>query len=137
MFGGFVREHYRLRADGEMERQRMVTENAAAAEYYATDGQIQPGDEGYEVLAPPFQADRLVIRVDARGQHRLTIGSVTYPLYDLLGASTGVLLEGKRSPLYTVPRICRTGFAAPVSSIAAPAQHGLWSLSGERAGSVA
>jgi hypothetical protein len=127
MFGGFVREVYHLGPDGLLERQRMVTENAAAAEYYATDGEIRHTPEGYEVLASPFVTDRLVVRVDQRGQHRLTIGGITHPLYDQLQASTAVTLEGHRSPLHEVPRMCRVPSAAPVTSLATPAQHGLWS----------
>lgn len=107
MYGGFVAEHYRLRADGMLERERMVTENAAAAEYYATDGRIRQTTEGYEVLAAPFVADELPIRVDARGDHQLTIGRVTYPLYDQLEASTRVTLDGERGALKDVPRACR------------------------------
>lgn len=125
MFGGFVRELYHLGPDGLLERQRMVTENAAAAEYYATDGRIRHIPEGYEVLAPPFVTDRLVVRVDARGQHRLTIGGLTHPLYDQLQASTAVTLEGMRSPVYQVPRTCRAGIAPPVAIVITPAQHGL------------
>jgi hypothetical protein len=127
MYGGFVREVYHLRPDGLLERQRMVTENAAAAEYYATDGKTRHTAEGYEVLASPFVTDRLVIRVDARGQHELTIGGTMYPLYDQLQASTAVSLEGMRTPLHEVPRMCRVPSAAPVTSLATPAQHGLWS----------
>lgn len=118
MFGGFVHEVYHVRPDGRLERQRMVTENAAAAEYYATDGRVQETDEGYEVLAVPFDTDRLVIRVDARGQHRLTIGSETYPLYDQLQASTAVTLEGVRTSRYDVSRMCRDGMTAAVTSLA-------------------
>lgn len=109
MFGGFVTERYRLRADGMLERQRMVTEHAAAAEYYATDGRIRPVDEGYEVLASPLVTDHLAIRVDARGDHRLEIGNATYALYDQLGASTRVTLEGHRGPRHDMPSMCHAG----------------------------
>ena len=126
MFGGFVTERYRLDADGMLERQAMVTENAAAAEYYATDGRIRPVAGGYEVVTPPFATDRLVIRVDARGDHRLTVGGVTLRLYDQLGASTQVTLEGRRSSLHTVPRMCRTGLAAIGTPVTPTAQQGLW-----------
>ena len=138
MFGGFVREEYRVRPDGLLERQRMVTENAAAAEYYATDGAIRQTSEGYEVLASPFVTDRLVIRVDARGQHRLTIGGVTHPLYDQLRASTAVTLEGMRTPSHEVPGICRAGSTPPVAFVISPARHGPRSLMRDRvvAGSV-
>lgn len=123
MFGGYVREVYHLRPDAQLERQRMVTEHAAAAEYYATDGRIRHTAEGYEVLASPFATDRLVVRVDARGDHRLTIGDVTHPLYEGLQASTAVILEGMRSPLHEVPRMCRNGTSTPGIPTA---QHDLW-----------
>lgn len=106
MYGGFVAEDYRLRADGMLERQRMTTENAAAAEYYATDGQVRADPDGYEVIASPFATDALAIRVDARGDHQLTVGTRTWSLYDLLGASTRVTLETRRSPRWDVPRAC-------------------------------
>lgn len=114
MYGGNVSERYRLRDDDMLERQRIVTENAAAAEYYATDGRIRQVDGGYEVLASPFVTERLVIRVDARGNHRLTIGATTWPLYDQLQDSARIELEAKRTPRIDVPRACgATAAAAP------------------------
>ena len=116
MYGGFVAEDYQLRADGVLERQRMTTENAAAAEYYATDGQVRAGDDGYEVIAPPFSTDALAIRVDARGDHRLTIGARTWALYDMLGASTRVTLETRRSPRWNVPNGCFAAASQDITS---------------------
>lgn len=127
MFGGNVAERYRLRDDGMLERQRIVTDNAAAAEYYATDGRIRQVDGGYEVLVSPFVTERLVIRVDARGDHRLGIGDRTYSLYDQLQASTRVTLEGRHGPRKDLPGACRTGVATTVAIVTPTAQHGLWS----------
>jgi hypothetical protein len=106
MFGGYVDEHYRLRDGETLERVRIVTERAAAAEYYATDGMVRRVDDGYEVIAPPYSTDRLVIRVDARGDHRLTIGETRWPLYRHLGASTQVTLEVQRDARTRIPPAC-------------------------------
>lgn len=106
MFGGFVDEQYLLRPDGTLVRQGIVTENAAAAEYYATDGHVQTVEGGYEVLAAPFATDDLTVRVDARGNHRLTVGTTTFPLYERLGESVQVHLEGERTQPLHVPDAC-------------------------------
>lgn len=106
MFGGAVSETYRVRDDGLLERRRMVTENAAAAEYYATDGAIRAVPDGYEVIAPPFATDRLAIRVDARGNHHLTIGTAEWPLYEQLRTSVRVTLDAHRTARSAVPQSC-------------------------------
>lgn len=93
MFGGFVREHYRATSDGRLARERFVTENAAAAEYYGTDGRIRETREGYEVLAGTFVTDDLVVRVDQRGDHWLTIGDARMHLADRLPGSTQVHIQ--------------------------------------------
>ncbi len=105
MYGGAVTETYRVR-DGLLQRQRMVTENAAAAEYYATDGAVRTVPDGYEVIAPPFATDRLAVRVDQRGDHHLTIGAAEWPLYDQLRASTRVTLDAHRTSRIMVPHEC-------------------------------
>jgi hypothetical protein len=97
MYGGDVSETYAATLDGTLARRRIVTGNAAAAEYYATDGRVARADAGYEVIAPPFATRELVIRVDARGDHRLSIGGETTMLAALLDAPTQVriaLAEG-------------------------------------------
>lgn len=106
MFGGFVTEHYRLGADGMLERQRIVTENAAAAEYYATDGRIRQAPDGYEVVAGPFATDELTIRVDGIGNHRLSAGASSWPLFDITGEPAQVRISGNRAPAIRVPDGC-------------------------------
>lgn len=90
MYGGYVREVYRVDPAGTLSRQRIVTEHAAAAEYYATDGRTRRQDDGWEVLAPPFATRELVIRVDDRGDHRITIDGTTYHLAAMLTQPTQV-----------------------------------------------
>lgn len=97
MYGGFVRETYRLTQHATLIRQQFLTENAAAAEYYGTDGQTMRVATGYEVLAPPFTTDELVIRVDQRGDHWLTVGDSRYHLAQLLPGSTQVHIAGERT----------------------------------------
>ena len=94
MYGGYVREIYRVDADGELERERVVTEYAAAAEYYATDGRTSRVDDGYEVSGPPFVTRDLIVRVDDRGDHWLTIGQSRYHLAEMLPGSTRVHING-------------------------------------------
>lgn len=97
MYGGFVRETYRVTPDGRLGRERIVTERAAAAEYYATDGRTRRVDDGHEVIAPPFTTEALVIRVDARGDHRLVVGATTWHLAGVLNAPTQVCLDVERA----------------------------------------
>lgn len=106
MFGGFVDEHYLLQTNGTLVRQGIVAENAAAAEYYATNGELRTVAGGYEVLTAPFATDGLTVRVDARGNHRLTVGTTTFPLYEQLGDSVQVRLEGERVHPFRVPATC-------------------------------
>lgn len=115
MFGGAVSEHYRLRDGETLERIRIVTERAAAAEYYALDGQVRRVDDGYEVVAPPYATGQLVVRIDSRGDHRLTIGETTWPLYRQLGASSQVTLEARRDARTRLPPAC-TGTTMPGSA---------------------
>lgn len=97
MFGGDVREMYRVDADGVLIRERVVTDNAAAAEYYATDGRTEQRADGYEVISAPFSTSDLVIRVDQRGNHQLTIGQTTWNLADTLSEPTQVRITTDRS----------------------------------------
>jgi hypothetical protein len=106
MFGGFVEERYLLRSDGILVRQGIVTGNAAAAEYYAADGEVRHVAEGFEVLAGPFSTRVLTVRVDERGNHRLMVGTRTFPLYEDLGESVQVRLSGESIPAYRVSRMC-------------------------------
>lgn len=90
MYGGSVRETYVATADGTLTREKIVTANAAAAEYYATDGRVERTSDGYRVIAPPFATRTLVIRVDARGAHWLTVGPATFRLADRVTEPTQV-----------------------------------------------
>lgn len=96
MYGGFVRELYHVNDHGELERQQVITELAAAAEYYATDGQTSRIEAGYEVLGPPFTTNDLIVRVDARGDHWLTVGRARYHLAKMLPGSTQIHIHGGR-----------------------------------------
>ena len=90
MFGGYVREQWRITPDRRLERVRIVTENAAAAEYYATDGSSYLATDGYVVPGDPMVRSRLVVRVNSRGNHVLSVGGNTAHLADLLPTSTQV-----------------------------------------------
>ncbi len=90
MFGGYVREQWRITPDHRFDRLRMVTENAAAAEYYATDGTSYRADDGFEVPGEPLVRSSLVIRVNQRGNHVLSVGDNVVHLADILPRSTQV-----------------------------------------------
>ena len=90
MFGGYVREDWRVTPDNNLARSRFVTENAAAAEYYATDGTSYKAADGYVVPGGPLKESELVIRVDSRGNHVLTTGDRSIHLAGELQQSTQV-----------------------------------------------
>lgn len=106
MYGGFVRETYALDDDGRLDRQRIVTEHAASAEYYATDGRVRQAPDGYEVIAGPFATDELVIRVDGIGNHRLRVSELDWPLFEILGEPAQVRISGDRIPRIRLPDGC-------------------------------
>lgn len=90
MFAGYVRERWQVTPDGQFRRDRFVTENAAAAEYYATDGSSYRADDGFVVPGDVLVQPELVIRVDQRGNHYLTVNDETIHLAGLLPQSTRV-----------------------------------------------
>lgn len=93
MFGGYVREQWRVTDDNQFRRTRFVTENAAAAEYYATDGRITSSADGFVVEGdPPIEGD-IVVRVDRRGDHWLEIDGARWHLAGMVGQSTQVRIS--------------------------------------------
>src|SRR5665811_504281 len=86
MYGGEVRESWR--ADGSrLARVRIETDNAAAAEYYATNGRVERTDHGFTLIAPPLEVGALAIRVDQIGKHRLRFGAEELSLSDQVDGS--------------------------------------------------
>jgi hypothetical protein len=98
MYGGLVTETWHA-AGTALVRDRMVTENAAAAEYYAWDGRILPVAGGYEVIAPPAQTAQLRVMIDDIGNHHLRIGSRVWPLANLLDTPIPVAIGIDRQSL--------------------------------------
>lgn len=90
MFGGYVRENWKVTPGNQLQRSRFVTENAAAAEYYATDGTSYQADDGFVVPGDPLQQPELVVRVNNRGNHVLTVGENNVHLAEVLPYSTQV-----------------------------------------------
>lgn len=90
MYGGYVRERWTIAPDNTLLRVRFVTENAAAAEYYATNGTTYRADDGYVVPVEPLWRSELVVRVNSRGNHVLSVDDQTVHLTDLLPQSTQV-----------------------------------------------
>jgi hypothetical protein len=98
MYGGEVRETWRV--DGSMlDRVRIETDNAAAAEYYAFDGKVEATEGGFEVFSPPLQTGALPVRVDQIGQHRLRFGADEVSLSDRLDGSVGATMSVTRMAL--------------------------------------
>lgn len=93
MYGGFVREFWQVTSGNKLERTWFVTENAAAAEYYATDGSSYRTDDGYVVPTLPLVQPELVVRVNSRGSHKLTVEDQSLSMADLLGTSTQVRIS--------------------------------------------
>ena len=93
MFGGYVRERWQVTPDGRLNRVRFVTENAAAAEYYATDGSSYEADDGFVVPGDPLQQPELVIRVNNRGNHILTVNDAEWHLAEITQGSTQVRIS--------------------------------------------
>jgi hypothetical protein len=98
MYGGEVRETWRVDGDA-MARERIVTDRAAAAEYYATGGETRPVGGGYEVIGPPLRTDALAFRIDRIGDHRLRIGDEEIPLAEMVDGSVGATLSAAQVPL--------------------------------------
>ena len=93
MYGGYVREQWQVTSGNQLERVHFVTENAAAAEYYATDGSSYLAEEGYVVPTQFLVRQELVIRVNSRGNHVLTIDDRSVNLAELLITSTQVRIS--------------------------------------------
>lgn len=90
MYGGYVRETWRITPDSQLMRTRFVTENAAAAEYYATDGTSYRDSEGFVVPGELPKQSKLVVRVNDRGNHVLRVGGQTVHLAGEVSQSTQV-----------------------------------------------
>jgi hypothetical protein len=98
MYGGEVRETWRV--DGDvLVRVDIVTDNAAAAEYYATDGETRRVPGGFEVVAPPLRAETLPFRIDQIGDHRLRFGDEEISLADRVEGSAGARMSATQVPL--------------------------------------
>ncbi len=98
MYGGEVREMWRFDG-GMLARVRIVTDYAAAAEYYATDGETRRVDGGYEVISPPIRVDALPFRIDQIGDHRLRFGDEDISLAAQVDGSAGATLSAAQVPL--------------------------------------
>lgn len=92
MYGGDVRETYVAEGD-RLRRTSITTANAAAAEYYATDGRISRIDDGYLLLLPEQTFDHLIFRIDDIGKHRLLIDGELVALTDGSGGSRQARLD--------------------------------------------
>lgn len=93
MYGGFVRETWRVTPDGVLQREKMVTANPAAAEYYATVIPPERVASGWLVPGEPLIQQALVVRVNQRGRHVLWIGNRPVPLYRLVEDSAQVRIS--------------------------------------------
>ncbi|CAA9556872.1 MAG: hypothetical protein AVDCRST_MAG87-1266 [uncultured Thermomicrobiales bacterium] len=99
MFGGDVRETFEVAGDRSLLRTRVVTDNAASAEYYAWDGRVEPVADGFQVMVPLQAHAELTIRVDQVGRHRLRIGDREIALFPMVQGSAPARLHIAREPL--------------------------------------
>lgn len=93
MFGGYVREQWSVTPGNKLERIRFVTENAAAAEYYATDGTSFRADDGFVVPGDPLVESELIVRANSRGNHVVSVNGDAVHLSDALPQSTQVRIS--------------------------------------------
>lgn len=99
MYGGDVTESWRVAGD-LLERVDILTDNAAAAEYYAWDGRVEHAGDRFRVVTAPLQEPALVVRVDRIGQHRLMIGEETLDLVSIIDGSAQVRIEPVSAPAW-------------------------------------
>lgn len=93
MYRGNVRETYAVASGNRLRRTSIVTDNAASAEYYATDGRITRIDGGYMLLLPELTFDELIFRIDDVGKHRLIVDDDLIVLTDGPGRSRRARLD--------------------------------------------
>lgn len=74
MYGGQVIERYVVNADQTMTRTSITTDNAGAAEYYGSYGEVIREAGTYRLRVPPLQLAELRFIADATGDHRLRVG---------------------------------------------------------------
>ncbi len=98
MYGGEVRETFAI-ADKGLIRTAVTTENAAAAEYYAYDGRVEPALDGFRVTVPPLQLDELVIQLDRIGQQRLRFEDTEIVLTEPGTEPTRAILDVTSMPM--------------------------------------
>lgn len=74
MYGGQVIERYVVNADQTMTRTSITTDNAGAAEYYGSYGEVIREAGRYKLRVPPLQLAELRFIADSTGDHRLRVG---------------------------------------------------------------
>lgn len=97
MFGGEVRETF-VAADGGLRRVEMTTANAAAAEYYAYNRDVEEIGGRFRVVAPDVEFGEIVVRVDAVGDHRLIADETAVDLLKEAGDGHRVKLDAPDVP---------------------------------------
>ena len=101
MYGGDVTEVYRVTSDNQLEREMFLTDNAAAAEYYAWTAEVHPVGDRYEVVAPPESFPELTVRVDQVGKHRFAVDTTIWNLAAMVDQSAQVRIRVETRPLLT------------------------------------
>ncbi len=108
MYGGEVREEFQVEGS-RLLRTGVTAEKAAAAEYYAYDGRIEPVRDGYRVIVPPATMDEVVIRLDRVGQHRLRFNDEEVALTEPGSESVAATMRVESVPLFArqlIPSAC-------------------------------
>lgn len=101
MYGGDVSESFRRGENGTLDRTAILTDNAAAAEYYAWTGEVRTVGDRFEVVAPPASFTVLPFRIDHIGNHRLTVDGRTWHLAEGIEGTEAAVLALESRPLVT------------------------------------
>lgn len=102
MYGGRVHETWNVTVAGNLVRTDVRTDNAAAAEYYASDGRVTAVDGQYVVHVEPLTVPRFTVRLDQVGQQRLRVGHAEYVLIRADEPSAPARVDTTSRPLLAV-----------------------------------
>jgi len=93
IYGGDVVEEFVAPDRHTLRRVAMTTASAAAAEYYAPNGNVLPAGDRFLVDVPDLDLSELAVRVDRIGAHRVRLADTTLDLVAAAGDRRRVWLR--------------------------------------------
>lgn len=99
IYGGDVVEEYVVTPRRSLRRVSMTTDNAAAAEYYASTGNVLHSGNRFLVDVPDADFPEIALRVGRIGAQRLRLGGETLDLLAMTGDRHRVWLRPRTSSL--------------------------------------